>query len=109
MPLLSRTGDSVYLAQSGIIGADAQEYPNHLMPYRLVSEDNNTETGTIDIVFEAQTDAVRVLKTYKLKEDSYDIEVSYDIENLTDQPDRKSTRLNSSHVAISYAVFCLQK
>src|SRR5437870_9424653 len=31
----------------------------------------------------------------------------------TDQPalglDRKSTRLNSSHVAISYAVFCLKK
>src|SRR3989442_6302395 len=24
-------------------------------------------------------------------------------------PDRKSTRLNSSHVRISYAVFCLQK
>src|SRR5690625_6871867 len=24
-------------------------------------------------------------------------------------PDRKSTRLNSSHVAISYAVFCLRK
>src|SRR5207253_7250616 len=29
----------------------------------------------------------------------------YDGENL----DRKSTRLNSSHVAISYAVFCLKK
>src|SRR5437870_9113984 len=26
-----------------------------------------------------------------------------------DQQDRKSTRLNSSHVAISYAVFCLKK
>src|SRR5690625_5894808 len=26
-----------------------------------------------------------------------------------DKPDRKSTRLNSSHVAISYAVFCLKK
>src|ERR1039458_10563702 len=25
------------------------------------------------------------------------------------QPDRKSTRLNSSHLGISYAVFCLQK
>src|SRR5690625_5814320 len=25
------------------------------------------------------------------------------------QEDRKSTRLNSSHVAISYAVFCLKK
>src|SRR5256885_5701272 len=26
-----------------------------------------------------------------------------------DQPDRKSTRLNSSHLVISYAVFCLKK
>src|SRR5437870_7857057 len=28
---------------------------------------------------------------------------------LIPQADRKSTRLNSSHVAISYAVFCLKK
>src|SRR5690625_6541189 len=28
---------------------------------------------------------------------------------LVRQADRKSTRLNSSHVAISYAVFCLKK
>src|SRR2546426_5776647 len=26
-----------------------------------------------------------------------------------DDPDRKSTRLNSSHLVISYAVFCLKK
>src|SRR5690625_6373304 len=32
-----------------------------------------------------------------------------DIPSATDHPDRKSTRLNSSHVAISYAVFCLKK
>src|SRR6266704_5752885 len=29
--------------------------------------------------------------------------------NIITQPDRKSTRLNSSHVSISYAVFCLKK
>src|SRR5690349_21903024 len=28
---------------------------------------------------------------------------------VVDEPDRKSTRLNSSHVEISYAVFCLKK
>src|SRR3989442_8640341 len=28
---------------------------------------------------------------------------------VADQRDRKSTRLNSSHVRISYAVFCLKK
>src|SRR5437870_11248528 len=29
--------------------------------------------------------------------------------DITKHADRKSTRLNTSHVAISYAVFCLQK
>src|SRR5690625_6274431 len=33
----------------------------------------------------------------------------YPESNHTDNVDRKSTRLNSSHVAISYAVFCLKK
>src|SRR5690625_5508284 len=28
---------------------------------------------------------------------------------IVQNPDRKSTRLNSSHVATSYAVFCLKK
>src|SRR3989454_4001862 len=31
------------------------------------------------------------------------------IERLVDSRDRKSTRLNSSHLVISYAVFCLKK
>src|SRR5207249_10525903 len=30
-------------------------------------------------------------------------------ETLRARPDRKSTRLNSSHVSISYPVFCLKK
>src|ERR1035438_10924177 len=30
-------------------------------------------------------------------------------QGLTMRPDRKSTRLNSSHLGISYAVFCLKK
>src|SRR5690349_23640476 len=41
---------------------------------------------------------------------------AYDAKNKLDnrslfviRPDRKSTRLNSSHVEISYAVFCLKK
>src|SRR5690625_5798819 len=31
------------------------------------------------------------------------------IDHFKEYADRKSTRLNSSHVAISYAVFCLKK
>src|SRR5439155_2007105 len=33
----------------------------------------------------------------------------FGIDGVTNSADRKSTRLNSSHVAISYAVFCLKK
>src|SRR5256885_4676855 len=31
------------------------------------------------------------------------------VESMMKQVDRKSTRLNSSHLVISYAVFCLKK
>src|SRR5437870_9829600 len=37
------------------------------------------------------------------------IDVCEDVPPLDHASDRKSTRLNSSHVAISYAVFCLKK
>src|SRR5699024_11308318 len=32
-----------------------------------------------------------------------------DVQDVKEGIDRKSTRLNSSHVSISYAVFCLKK
>src|SRR5262245_63742726 len=38
-----------------------------------------------------------------------DIVLGGAVEALLTPPDRKSTRLNSSHLGISYAVFCLKK
>src|SRR5438477_6029416 len=37
------------------------------------------------------------------------VAVHVDGDCLMETPDRKSTRLNSSHMSISYAVFCLKK
>src|SRR5699024_11693677 len=37
------------------------------------------------------------------------VELAPILGNLVEPGDRKSTRLNSSHVSISYAVFCLKK
>src|SRR5690625_6590534 len=51
--------------------------------------------------------ASNVTAAYALNEDG-----SIQVDNRcfdADGEDRKSTRLNSSHVAISYAVFCLKK
>src|SRR5699024_12338439 len=36
-------------------------------------------------------------------------ETTHELEPIPSPLDRKSTRLNSSHVSISYAVFCLKK
>src|SRR5438876_4488457 len=38
-----------------------------------------------------------------------DVEVRREMGVYDDRADRKSTRLNSSHPSISYAVFCLKK
>src|SRR5690625_2200779 len=48
---------------------------------------------------------------FNLPDVKYDNQTVVVILNVADRVigDRKSTRLNSSHVAISYAVFCLKK
>src|SRR5690625_6038861 len=38
-----------------------------------------------------------------------DLHIGHALNKILKDLDRKSTRLNSSHVAISYAVFCLKK
>src|SRR5699024_12031783 len=43
------------------------------------------------------------------KKISSDQEITQMINITEEERDRKSTRLNSSHVSISYAVFCLKK
>src|SRR5690625_7112246 len=50
-----------------------------------------------------------ILKTFDLKQD-YSVQTSHHVAALYNVfIDRKSTRLNSSHVATSYAVFYLKK
>src|SRR5690625_7077227 len=56
--------------------------------------------SSIKRFFQAQIDVV----------DAWLLFIEVQMTFLNDVPqDRKSTRLNSSHVAISYAVFCLEK
>src|SRR5690625_6254033 len=48
---------------------------------------------------------------YELSQDEFSVgdTVKFNVTTRDVTQDRKSTRLNSSHVAISYAVFCLKK
>src|SRR5690606_41848352 len=52
------------------------------------------------------------MRPHVMVHDSYDDAVLHQVQGAVEkgcEEDRKSTRLNSSHVKISYAVFCLKK
>src|SRR5690554_7065345 len=69
-------------------------------------------SGVIALI--AITLAIRSLMTHRHRLKMEELEAKERIvraerEQLSAAEDRKSTRLNSSHVRISYAVFCLKK
>src|SRR5699024_11350623 len=87
-----------------------------LFPYTTLFRSEPPEEGfSPDVVFEESTDegfehepAPGDPVTDEAEAPAVPTEVRTAPETLT-EPDRKSTRLNSSHVSISYAVFCLKK
>src|SRR5690625_6938520 len=89
--------DRLKIVQSGIEKADKQE--------------NRTKKLTAALDFQGTT--IKELrdnnKALNKMRNSANIETEEGRKELAKLKDRKSTRLNSSHVAISYAVFCLKK
>ncbi len=93
IPLLNNAPGSIYVAQTGIIGAQGQALPNHLTPFRLVSTDTTLTGDTLDVVFEAESGGARVVKTYTLRKGSYDILVKHEVHNQTGAPLQPSVYL----------------
>src|SRR5690606_39459968 len=56
-----------------------------------------------------RTDSLPVQNVDGLGDEVLDSDINESGHHLPPLTDRKSTRLNSSHVKISYAVFCLKK
>src|SRR6266704_6040726 len=67
------------------------------------------DTATTEIYTLSLHDALPIYPVIAL--DRWDCTIPAYLNELQDviKADRKSTRLNSSHVSISYAVFCLKK
>src|SRR5690606_41305107 len=63
-----------------------------------------------EVVLNPFSDDIRALVSLVYHRFNYAVRLRFDDNILESEPkDRKSTRLNSSHVKISYAVFCLKK
>src|SRR5690349_22461461 len=79
-----------------------------LFPYTTLFR---SEHGLLRIIAGAEVGARNEVKTASARGLPAEFEVVTTATFLEDsfEEDRKSTRLNSSHVEISYAVFCLKK
>jgi YidC/Oxa1 family membrane protein insertase len=88
MILLDNSGPaSTYVAQTGVVGApQGQTYPTHLTPFHVVSAQPTLVGDQLKVVFEAESDGVKVVKTYTMHKDRYDIDVQNDIYNLSGAP-----------------------
>src|SRR3712207_7334971 len=78
-----------------------------LFPYTTLfrSEDRSGRAGPFPLRRSARTDGIGVRDEVKARRGRGDLVAELDLP----ERDRKSTRLNSSHANISYAVFCLKK
>src|SRR5437773_11426874 len=89
------------LTSSGIIAPAS--VPQEMM---VESFHHNVPSPPRSGMISLETMKVRVMETNEVIQTS---EVSGFSKFISSELDRKSTRLNSSHITISYAVFCLKK
>src|SRR5256885_4549267 len=76
----------------------------------VIYSDSDQLGSTYEVTDIPQEHVAAVDKAYKeLVEQISNIDDEIAEVVLEEKPDRKSTRLNSSHLVISYAVFCLKK
>ena len=87
MYLLNDQPGEMYVAQTGVVGApQGSGYPTHLTPFSLVTPEPVVKGDTTEISFEATAGQVKVVKTFIVPNDGYDIRVRHDIVNQGDQP-----------------------
>src|SRR5690606_39544625 len=76
--------------------------------FKLIQEESKTDWKEMYQVFN-MGHRMELYLDESIADEIIQISRSFDIEAKIVGRDRKSTRLNSSHVKISYAVFCLKK
>src|SRR3989442_8852082 len=67
------------------------------------------DTATTEIYTLSLHDALPIFRGNSRRFEVFVLESGHGLPSRCNDEDRKSTRLNSSHVRISYAVFCLKK
>lgn len=84
MALLEQSPAHTYVVQTGLTGAPAgQNYPTHLSVFTPLSTETVMTGDTLPVSFIAESDGVRVTKTFTFHRGTYAIDVEHKIENLS--------------------------
>lgn len=85
--LLERGAGRTYVVQTGLVGAPAgQQFPTHLTAFKLAGGVPEMKNGVLPVRFVAESDGLRLTKTYTLRQGSYVIDVDHHIENTGSAP-----------------------
>src|SRR5690554_3731251 len=87
----------------------ANSYENLWKVIQTDTVSNEKKIQYLDVYYQKARTENNQLEQYRALEKKTYLVPFADAAVLLHQIDRKSTRLNSSHVRISYAVFCLKK
>ncbi len=82
--LLKQGGTDIFIAQSGLIGKQDRQYPNHKTQYRAEKLDYELEPGTDEIKVKLNwksPDNVTYNKVYTFRRDDYRLDVDFEIDN----------------------------
>src|SRR5947207_10210469 len=82
--------------------------PSTLFPYTTLFRSHVNRLNGLTIAVSENKYLAQIAKRSVLSDDAVSVLVPI-LEDIVRMEDRKSTRLNSSHTVISYAVFCLKK
>lgn len=85
--VLLNNQETQYTVQSGLIGPASQQknYPNQNTPFTLTSQQTSLTGETLDVVFTAQADGLKVVRTYTFRKGSYHILVNDQITNISNE------------------------
>lgn len=95
--VLLDNGLNIYTVQSGLVGPNGINYPNQNTIFRLVSEQTDMTGESLDIVFEAESDGLKLTRTYTFYHGTFKIDVNDTITNISSEPQTPSIYLQITH------------
>lgn len=95
--LLEQTPAHTYVVQTGLTGSPAgKSYPTHLSVFTPITTDTVMTGDTLPVSFVAESDGVRLTKTFTLHRGTYAIDVEHKVENLSSESINPSVYLQIS-------------